>query len=277
MKERPIMRYHGGKFRLALWIISHFPPHRLYVEPFGGAASVLLRKSLSPQEVYNDLDGEIVNVFRVLRDPILAAELSRLLFLTPHSRAEFLDSYAPAGDPVEQARRTLVRAEMGHGSASATRDCVQGFRFSRNGRHRLAQNWSNYPAHVQLFVKRLRLVTLEQRPALDILQQYDSPNTLFYVDPPYLPETREASSSKRGYRFEMTPEEHRELAMRLQGVQGMVILSGYDNALYREVLTGWAVSTHHAIADKGKPRTECLWISPKAVAAIPQKILLEVV
>jgi len=107
---RPVLRYHGGKWRLASWIISHFPPHRVYVEPFGGAASVLLRKPRSYAEVYNDMDGEIVNVFRVLRDPARARELERVLRLTPFAREEFELSYIRDEDPIEQARRTIVRA-----------------------------------------------------------------------------------------------------------------------------------------------------------------------
>src|SRR3990167_11343170 len=103
---RPVMRYHGGKWRLAPWVIEHFPEHRVYTEAFGGGASVLMRKPRSYAEVYNDLDGEIVNVFRVLRDPSQARELERLLRLTPFARSEFETSYITDGDPLEQARRT---------------------------------------------------------------------------------------------------------------------------------------------------------------------------
>jgi DNA adenine methylase len=90
---RPVLRYHGGKFRLAPWLTSFFPPHRVYVEPFGGGASVLLHKNRAHSEIYNDISDEIVNVFRVLRDPVMAARLSRLVRLTPFSRVEFLESY----------------------------------------------------------------------------------------------------------------------------------------------------------------------------------------
>jgi DNA adenine methylase len=116
--ERPILRYHGGKFRLAPRIIAHFPPHRVYVEPFGGAGSVLMRKEPSFAEVYNDLDGEVVNVFRVLRDPDRAERLRTLLELTPWSRIEFRACYEPADDPIEQARRTIACSFMAHGSTS---------------------------------------------------------------------------------------------------------------------------------------------------------------
>ena len=106
MKTRPLVRYHGGKWMLAPWIIAHFPPHRTYVEPFGGGGSVLLRKTRSYAEVYNDLGGEIVNLFRVAR--ARGEELARLVELTPFARAEFAESYEPAEDELEEARRLIA-------------------------------------------------------------------------------------------------------------------------------------------------------------------------
>src|SRR5690606_17939073 len=103
------------KWRLAPWIISHFPPHQVYVEPFGGAASVLMQKHRVYAEVYNDLDGEVVNVFRVLRDPDTAARLERALRFTAFARDEYESAYEPCDDPVEQARRTIVKGAMGYG------------------------------------------------------------------------------------------------------------------------------------------------------------------
>lgn len=102
---RPVLRYHGGKWRLAPWIIQHFPPHRTYVEPYGGAASVLMRKPRSYAEVYNDLDGEVCSLFRVLREPASAVELRRLVALTPFARDEFALSYVPSPDPIEYGAR----------------------------------------------------------------------------------------------------------------------------------------------------------------------------
>jgi DNA adenine methylase len=123
-----VLRYHGGKWRLAPWIIEHFPTHRVYVEPFGGGGSVLMRKQRSYAEVYNDLDAEVTNLFRVLRDEATAIELARRVRLTPFARDEFLDAYNGAEEPVERARRMVVRGFMGFGSAAATRDHKTGFR-----------------------------------------------------------------------------------------------------------------------------------------------------
>ena len=144
--KHPAIRYHGGKFRLAPWIIGYFPEHRCFVEPFGGAASVLLRKEPSEAEVYNDLDGDVVNLFRVLRDPIASRSLIDACALTPYSRTEFQCAYAPTCDPVEQARRLIVRATMGFGSAGATKGST-GFRLDTKCNSSTAQRvWARWRA-----------------------------------------------------------------------------------------------------------------------------------
>src|SRR4051812_38784439 len=125
---RPVLRYHGGKWRSAHRVIPVFSPHRVYVEPFGGGASVLLRKTRAEAEVYNDIDGEVVNVFRVLQDPATAARLRELLVLTPFARDEFLAAYARTDDAIESARRAIARAFMGFGSASFNAKHGTGFR-----------------------------------------------------------------------------------------------------------------------------------------------------
>ena len=273
--SRPLLRYHGGKWRLAPWIIGHFPRHLMYVEPFGGGASVLLRKQPALQEVYNDLDGEIVNLFRVLRDSDHAERLTRLLELTPHAWSEYdLSCEEPVSCPVETARRTLVRAYMGYGSNAVTGQYKSGFRNKLSiGKTGLAVNWMDYPTAIPAFVRRLRQVIIECLDALECIPRYDVRETLFYVDPPYLPETRTAHGES--YRHEMTPEQHVQLAGILHAVEGMVILSGYDSPLYRELYADWRVTTRRTIGEKAAKRTECLWISPNATRSMPQKSLLE--
>ncbi len=118
---RPVLRYHGGKFRLAPKLIGIFPAHRVYTEAYGGGASVLLLKPRCYAEIYNDLDGEVVNVFRVLQNPSKAHRLERLLRLTPFAREEFLLSYRDSSCEVERARRTIIRSHMGFGSDSISR------------------------------------------------------------------------------------------------------------------------------------------------------------
>ncbi len=130
---KPIMKYHGAKFRLAKWIMGFFPEHKVYVEPFGGSAGVLLQKTRSQSEVYNDLDGDISNLFSVLQDKKMSSELQNLLLVTPYSRREYETSYKETDNPVERARRTLIRGHMTFGSAGSTktsgfkRDCFRKY------------------------------------------------------------------------------------------------------------------------------------------------------
>lgn len=268
------MRYHGGKWRLAPWIISHFPPHRVYVEPYCGAASVLMRKPRSYAEVINDLDEEIVTTFQVLRDPARAAELERQLRLTPWSRREFELSVEHSEDPIECARRTLLRAFMGFGTTSR-RPAATGFR-GRPYRDNSTgiRDWVRYPDEIRTFVERLQGVCIEARPALRVIAQYDGPDTLFYVDPPYPVSSRtsirSACEMHRIYRHDMDDDGHRELAETLHQVAGMVVLSGYPCALYDELFGEWETVLCQARADGAKQRTECLWISPRAAGLIRQ-------
>ncbi len=260
--KRPTLRYHGGKWRLAPWIISHFVQHKVYVEPFGGGASVLIRKPRSYAEVYNDIEGEIVNLFRVLRsDPERLIETVRL---TPFARDEFELSYKPTEDPIEQARRTLVRCGMGFGS-SALSHVKTGFRGSatRSGTTP-AHDWANQPANLILIAERLRGCVVENRSGMEVMAYHDSPSTLHYVDPPYVHSTRLWTNCKDAYRHEMTEDDHRELAQFLKTLKGAVYVSGYPSDLYTEIYDGWQLDTTEAMADKARKRTECLWMNTAA-------------
>lgn len=262
---RPALRWHGGKWKLASWIIGHFPPHRVYTEVYGGAASVLMQKARSYSEVYNDLDGEVVNLFRVLRDPATARNLARALALTPFSREEYVESYDRVADPVDRARRLLVRSFQGHGSNSHNRASRSGF-WSNSNRSGTtpAHDWGNFPPQVPLMAERFRSVVIENRPAVQVLRTHDGPRTLHYVDPPY-PMT--ARSDGRGdYAHEMTDAEHRELREVLGGMEGFVIVSGYRCPLYDELYRGWASTERLAYADGAAPRTEVLWMNARAAA-----------
>ena len=253
--QRPIVRWHGGKWILAPWIIEHFPPHRTYVEPFGGGGSVLLRKNRSYSEIYNDLDGEIVNLFRVARDR--GSELAQALHLTPFSRSEFKTAYEKAKCPLEQARRTVIRVYQGFGTNAHHR--VTGFRANSNRSGTTpAHNWANYPASLAEIVERLRGVVIENRKATECMRQHDGPETLHYVDPPYVAETRDKGSD---YSFEMTDQDHRELAETLHDLTGSVVLSGYRSELYDELYKDWLCVERNALADGARKRIECLWLS----------------
>lgn len=273
---KPVMRYHGGKFRLAQWIMQFFPVHHTYVEPFGGAAGVLIQKPRSESEVYNDLDGDIGNVFRVLQDKIQSAELQRLLLITPYSRAEFEISYKPTPDPVEQARRTIIRAHMGFGSAGATKHKT-GFRIDSARQYGTAAHlWAEYPEQITALCWRLRGVLIETRPAIDILKNHDRPDTLFYIDPPYKHETRQMGGHRHYYNHEMSDGDHSELLTAIQHLEGFVVLSGYDSDQYNDQLQSWAKHTIKARISAGRgtgSRIECLWLNPACTQYQPQKHL----
>ena len=261
--SRPLVRYHGGKWKLAPWIISRFPEHRIYVEPYGGGGSVLLRKERSYAEIYNDLDGEICNLFRVARD--CGDALVRACELTPFARDEFVLSYEPSADTLEQARRTLARSFMGFGSAAASRKAT-GFRANSNRSGTTpAHDWGNYPKALEATVDRLRGVVIENRDALEVMAQQDSLETLFYVDPPYVSSTRDKGSD---YLHEMTDRDHFALLSFLCDLKGMVVLSGYENPLYTEYLADWPSESMFAMADGAQPRKEVLWFNPAAMNAL---------
>ena len=271
--KRPIVRYHGGKWKLAPWIIAHLPQHRVYVEPFGGGGSVLLRKPRSYAEVYNDLDGEMVNLFRVARDN--GQELLELLRLTPFARDEFGEAWFAHENPTEQARRTVVRAFMGFASAAVTKERkpagslrggrpTTGFRANSNKSGSTpARDWMNYPEALDAIIDRLRGVVVENRNAMDLMPQHDSEQTVFYVDPPYVAATRDKGGD---YRHEMTDADHERLAEVLHGLCGAVVLSGYGCELYDRLYAGWQRIERTAHADGGRDRTEVLWLSPHCPA-----------
>lgn len=269
MVTTPLIRYHGGKFRLAPWVISHFPAHRYYIEPFGGAAGVLLRKPRCYAEVYNDLDDEMVNLLRVIRDPQSREALIEQLVLTPYARVEFEAAWQPASDPIEQARRTIIRAQMGFGSSGATKKTT-GFRVEAFRDYGTPmQLWAQYPDSLATIGQRLATVMIEHRDAIECMQQHDHPDALHYVDPPYLFATRKMKNGGHCYRHEMSDEQHQLLLATLRELRGMVILSGYPNNIYQLELEnhGWArhETTARISAGRGTAiRTECLWMNPAA-------------
>lgn len=268
---RPVMRYHGGKYRLASWIVSHLPAARVRVDAFAGAASVTLAAPRAPVEVINDLSDDVVTVFRVLRDPALALRLAEALRLTPWSRTEFDAASEPTDDAIETARRVIFRSYAGFGGG-ANRTYNTGFRavcLTQNSHPVLA--WSGYADAIPRFTARLRGVVIEKRDALDLLSDFDNPDTLFYLDPPYLPETRRAATKRDPvYAYDMTRADHVTLLDRVTdpGLQAMIVLSGYPAPLYDSVLAGWHRVTRSARADGGAPRVECLWLNPAAIEAL---------
>ncbi|TKK36385.1 DNA adenine methylase [Pantoea agglomerans] len=261
--RHPVVRYHGGKFRLASWITSFMPAHICYVEPFGGAAGVLIQKERSYSEVYNDMDGEVVNLFRVLRDPAMCQQLQELCRLTPFSRDEFYSAKKLSEEPVERARRMVVRACMGFGSASGLGG-NSGFRCDSKRKYATAAHlWERYPDNLSAVCQRLQGVIIENKDAIAVMESHDAETTLHYIDPPYVTHTR--ASGNRQYNHEMTDADHVRLINAAKSLRGMVMISGYECELYRDHLAGWSVETKGSRISAGrgtKVKTECLWLSP---------------
>ncbi|MEA9759738.1 DNA adenine methylase [Xanthomonas campestris pv. raphani] len=269
--RRPAIRYHGGKFRLAPWVLAHLPPHECYVEPFGGAAGVLLQKPRCYAEVYNDLDGDVVTFFRVLQDPMMRARLIELCRLTPYARSEFELAWEPIQDPVERSRRLVIRAQMGFGSAGATKGKT-GFRIDTRRKYGTSHSlWAEYPDGIASLAERFTGVLVENRPAINVIRQHDGIETLHYVDPPYVHSSRVMASGKAGYyRHEMTDAQHSELLAVLLQLKGMVVVSGYRTELYDSALSDWMrveISSRISAGRGTALRTECLWLNPAAVTA----------
>lgn len=266
--SRPALSYLGGKWKIADWVLSFFPEHNCYTESFGGAASVLLKKSPIYVEVYNDINDDIVTLFRILRDREQSAQLIEQLRLTPYSRREYFLAHEPTQDPIESVRRLIVRSFMGFSPDSAFSDKPQGFLSSASKQD--AKSWSLLVENYEQIHRRFKNVTIENKDALDIITHYDAIDTLHFVDPPYVAETR---MSETNYKHELTDTAHEKLMDCLLDAKGAVILAGYDNDLYNRRLKGWKQHTRTAYAGRCSKRTECLWINPRAQAKANQHTL----
>ncbi|MFJ7437786.1 DNA adenine methylase [Methylorubrum thiocyanatum] len=268
--RRPMVRWLGGKWLMGPWIIEHLPPHECYVEPFGGSASVLMRKARAPVEVLGDLDDELLTLYRVVRDPVLAGRLYLAVTYTPFSDAEYrlaMRRLPPDADPVERARRLVARHAM-QVSPDVRQSATAGSgfrRYSGSSRRIAAMDWARFPDALADLTARLQGVIVERAPAVETLRRHDRPGMLAYVDPPYVHSTRQ--EVRKGYAHEMSDRDHEELLDCLLGLEGMAVVSGYASPLYDKALAGWRRVTRVVSDQARQRREEVLWISPRAVAA----------
>lgn len=232
---KAIARYLGAKNALADWIIRQFRSHRCYVEPFGGSAGVLLSKPPVECEVYNDVFDDVVNLMAVIRSEE-AGDLANQVYLTPYAEIEYKAAMAAGNTPLEQARRFLVRSFMAVSTDGVFRH-TSGFRRdkSTSGGSSITK-WQNLPSTLLEAHDRLRNVTILNQDAIKVILDYDSEETLFYLDPPYLPDTR---TEYGRYSHEYTWEQHEELLALLPSLKGDVVISCYDHDLYASALRGW--------------------------------------
>lgn len=252
---RAVTKYPGSKWNLANWIISHFPPHHSYVEPFFGSGAVLFNKPRSRIETVNDLDGEVANLFTCIReDP---ERLARLIYLTPYARTVFERNYqARSDDLYQRAYFFMIRLNMGYGMRVQGRvgwnNDVQG----RQGAY-AAKHWADLPEILIEAAERLRGVQIENRPALQVISRFNHPNVLIYADPPYMLGTRNGKQ----YHHEMDDGAHSDLLDILLEHRGPVILSGYQSDLYQERLINWHRLDNVSYSQAASKRIDVLWMN----------------
>lgn len=263
-----ILNYPGSKWSMANWIIEHMPRHEVYLEPFFGSGAVFFNKLPVKIETINDLDSRIVNLFKVIRDNPEA--LARLISFTPLSREEYKSSYEISLDPLEDARRFLVRCWQAIGAKTSD---ITGWRASISANSpNNAKQWSAIPKVILEITHRLKNAQIENQDALQLIQRYNRQNVLIYADPPYVRSTR----TNRHYAHEMDEQDHLGLLEVLLDHEGPVILSGYDNEIYQKYLKNWQLEERIVSAEAGAKKKESLWINPIAAEQMNQLNLFEI-
>lgn len=253
---KAIMKYPGSKWSLTDWIISYFPEHHSYLEPFFGSGAVLFNKPRSNIETVNDLDGEVVNLFECIKeDP---EKLARSIYLTPYARELYEQAFSSKPeDKFSRAINFYVRLNMGHGFRT-TGERV-GWKNDVQGRERAyaSKDWCNLPEKIMQAAERLRGVQIDNRPALELIPRFNFENVLIYCDPPYMLETRHGKQ----YRYEMDNQDHEALLDMLLKHKGYVIISGYDTELYNSKLVGWNKYDTVAYSQVCSKKKEVIWMN----------------
>lgn len=256
--------WYGGKFSHLDWLLPLLPNTQHYCEPFGGSAAVLINREPSPVETYNDIDGELVNFFRVLRAQ--KEDLVEAIGLTPFSREEFelaISGPTEGISDLERARRFFVRARQvrtGLAQKASSGRWAHCLLTSRAGMAGAVSRWLGSVEDLPEIAQRLLRVQIEHGPAIEVIRRYDSSETLHYCDPPYPHDSRTDSNA---YAYEMSDDQHRELADVLHSVKGKVALSGYHSPLTRELYSDWRYieASERLVHSVKAPRTEALWVN----------------
>jgi DNA adenine methylase len=256
---KPVLRYFGGKALLAKKIVALMPKHDIYLEPYGGAGTMLLNKPPCETEIYNDIDDNIVNLFHVLRHEVLTNKLIEQLLMTPFSRTEFNTAYQASDDPVESARRLIVRSFQGY-SADATTGGTSGFRVDLSGS--AIVTWQTVHQRLLRASVRLRQVVIENKPALKLIQSIQQrDNALIYLDPPYPTSTWNDLGNNTGYRHDMADSEHAALLNLILNSNAKIMISGYLNNLYADVLKNWHCVKFDTENMRHHPKSDCVWMN----------------
>ncbi len=253
-----IIKYPGSKWSIAEWIISFFPEHHSYLEAFFGSGAVLFNKPRSNIEMVNDLDGNVVNLFEwIKKDP---ERLAHEIYWTPYARQVYEGAFAAVPeDSLQRAVNFYIRLNMGYGFRTTGKKV--GWKNDIQGRERAyaARDWCDLPGKIIQAAERLRGVQIENKPAVELIQRFNYPNVLVYLDPPYVLSTRHGKQ----YRFEMDDKDHNDLLDVSLAHKGPVILSGYDNDLYNDRLRGWHREETSCYSQACKKTREVLWMNFK--------------
>ncbi len=253
---KAIAKYPGSKWSLANWIISYFPRHHSYLEPFFGSGAVLFNKPRSNIETVNDLDNNVVNLFECIREN--PQKLAQMLYMTPYAREVYESAFKEISeDKFEAALNFYIRLNMGHGFRTSGERV--GWKNDVQGRERsyASQDWCNLPGKIMQAAERLRGVQIENRPAVELIERFNFKNVLIYCDPPYMLKTRHGKQ----YRCEMDDNDHEILLRLLLQHKGPVLISGYDTELYDNMLAGWNRYETTAYSQVCSKKRELLWMN----------------
>lgn len=259
---RQTLRYYGGKWKIADWVVSYLPIHEQYLETCFGSGGVFFNKVPSQVEVISDLSGNVVHFFKTLRDR--ADELVRAIVLTPYAESEYLASRTLAStDDIERARRFYACLELGRGGTGHHNG---GYRRDRKKTRNVSVT-TEFQAvhHIYMAAARLKNAQLDQADMFKQIARYDDPSTCVYIDPPYVYDTRGAG--KPIYEHEMSDSEHERMAELLHDSKSMFVLSGYPSKLYDRLFADWTCVTRKTRDVNANTQMECLWLSPNAVKA----------
>lgn len=249
-----ITKYPGSKWRMANWIISHFPEHHSYLEPFFGSGAVFFNKTRSDIETINDLDSDVTNFFRWVRDD--SERLAHEIYFIPYSREVYERAFdREPKNSLEKAVLFYIKLNMGHGFRTSGKKV--GWKLDVQGREKAyaAADWCKATERIMEAAERLRGVQIEHRPALDLIRRFNAGNVLIYCDPPYVLSTRYGKQ----YRKEMTDGDHMELLEALRQHRGPAIISGYDSPMYDSILSDWYREEYENYTQGGSRRTEIIW------------------
>lgn len=259
---RNVLKYPGSKWNIARQLAELIPPHHSYVEGFFGSGALLFNKVPSDIETVNDLDRDVVNLFRCIQED--SERLARMVMTTPFSREKYEDTYKldiwevmMPDEPYHKALRFLIQCWQGHGFR--TNGYKVGWKNDVQGRESMYAlwNWYRLPEWIIDITERLRKVQIENRPAMEVIERFNYENVFMYLDPPYLLDTR----AGKQYKYEMTDADHEEMLKLLLKSKAKIMLSGYESDMYNEYLKEWSKICFNSCAEHGKPRTEVVWMN----------------